>query len=66
MLRPYNFIFYATLDTLSLADSTENSFSSHQCASSLPVANHTPLCDFMWPMISDKIFALPGRLEIYG
>ena len=33
------------IDTRSVA--AENPFSNHQCATSLPVANHTPLCDFM-------------------
>jgi hypothetical protein len=58
------FFAYATFDTRSLERSTENSFSNHQCASSLPVANQTPLCDFIYPIISDNIFARPGRLEI--
>jgi hypothetical protein len=46
--------------------SAENPFSNHQCATSLPVANQTPLWDFIWAMMSDKVFALPGRLEMYG
>jgi hypothetical protein len=40
-------VVHATFDTFSFVTSTENPFSSHQCATSLPVANQTPLCDFM-------------------
>ena len=46
--------------------SAEKPFSSHQWAISLPVANHTPLCDFMWPMISDKVLARPGAARDIG
>jgi hypothetical protein len=40
------FVPYATLEILAFA-SAENPRSNHHRAISLPVANHTPLCDFM-------------------